>query len=195
MVDLLTDFVFLSNDSKDNVRLCAVEAPPTIFSQEHEDDNSSYQQILDVLALPWTEGNYVDLGIVTENHCAYKLIKQEQKQKMIAMGRKELREFLNISNATVKPFRAQIRGECDPLTKLRTIFSYRVLYNVLYNDSLYFPKYLGATEIKKLYEDRSTESTRPITSMVGKISIYNYMWITENVLPIITNLTAPSPAV
>jgi hypothetical protein len=53
---------------------------------------------------------------VTENHWAYKLIKQEQKQKMIAMGRKELREFLNISNATVKPFRAQIRGECDPLT-------------------------------------------------------------------------------
>jgi len=33
---------------------------------------------------------------------------------MIAMGRKELREFLNISNSTVKPFRAQIRGEGDP---------------------------------------------------------------------------------
>jgi hypothetical protein len=114
MVDLLTDFIFLSNDSKDNVRLCAIEAPPTIFSQEHEDDNISYRQILDALALPWTEGNYVDLGIVTENHWAYKLIKQEQKQKMIAMGRKELREFLNISNSTVKPFRAQIRGEGDP---------------------------------------------------------------------------------
>jgi hypothetical protein len=68
MVDLLTDFVFLSNDSKDNVRLCAVEAPPKIFSQEHEGDNSSYRQILDALALPWAEGNYVDLGIVTENH-------------------------------------------------------------------------------------------------------------------------------
>ena len=114
MVDLLTDFIFLSNDSKDNVRLCAIEAPPTIFSQEHEDDNISYRQILDALALPWTEGNYVDLGIVTENHWAYKLIKQEQKQKMIAMGRKELREFLNISNSTVKPFRAQIIGEGDP---------------------------------------------------------------------------------
>ena len=79
IVDLLTDFVFLSNDSKDNVRLYAVEAPPTIFSQEHEDDNNSYRQILDALALPWTEGNYVDLGIVTENHWPYKLIKQEQK--------------------------------------------------------------------------------------------------------------------
>jgi hypothetical protein len=53
----------------------------------------------------------VDLGIVTENHWAYKLIKQEQKQKMIAMGRNELRVFLNISNPTVKPFRDQIRGK------------------------------------------------------------------------------------
>ena len=69
---------------------------------------------MNALALPWTEGNYVDLGIVAENHWAYKLIKQEQKQKMIAMGRKELREFLNISNSTVKPFMTQIRGEGDP---------------------------------------------------------------------------------
>lgn len=81
MVDLLTDLVFLSNGSKDNVQLCAVETPPTIFSQEYGDDNSSYQQVLDALALLWTEGNYVDLGIVTENHWAYKLIKQEQEQE------------------------------------------------------------------------------------------------------------------
>ena len=99
MVDLLTDLVFLSNGSKDNVQLCAVETPPTI---------------LDALALLWTEGNYVDLGIVTENHWAYKLIKQEQKQKMIAMGMHELRVFLNILNSTVKPFRGQMRGEGDP---------------------------------------------------------------------------------
>jgi hypothetical protein len=66
---------------------------------------------LDALAPPCIEGNYVDLGIVTENHWAYKLIKQEQKQKMIAMGRNELRVFLNISNPTVKPFRDQIRGK------------------------------------------------------------------------------------
>jgi hypothetical protein len=114
MVDLLTDLVFLSNGSIDNVRLCVVEDPPTMFSQEHGDDNSSYQQVLDVLALPCTEGNYVDLSIVTENHWAYKLIKQEQKQKIIAMGRNELRVFLNISNSTAKPFRDQIRGEGDP---------------------------------------------------------------------------------
>ena len=114
MVDLLTDLVFLSNGSKDNVQLCAVETPPTIFSQEYGDYNSSYQQVLDALALLWTEGNYVDLGIVTENHWAYKLIKQEQKQKMIAMGMHELRVFLNILNSTVKPFRGQMRGEGDP---------------------------------------------------------------------------------
>jgi hypothetical protein len=114
MVDLLTDLVFLSNGSIDNVWLCVVEDPLTMFSQEHGDDNSSYQQVLDVLALPCTEGNYVDLSIVTENHWAYKLIKQEQKQKIIAMGRNELRVFLNISNSTAKPFRDQIRGEGDP---------------------------------------------------------------------------------
>jgi hypothetical protein len=89
------------------------------------------------LALLWTEGNYAELGIVTENHWTYKLIKQEQKQKMIAMGRHKVRVFLNISNSTVKPFIGQMRGESDPANITTHHFSYRVLYNVLYNNSLY----------------------------------------------------------
>jgi hypothetical protein len=42
---------------------------------------------LEALALLWTEGNYVELGIVTENHWAYKLIKQEQEQKNDSHGK------------------------------------------------------------------------------------------------------------
>ena len=72
---------------KDNVQLCAVETPPTIFSQEYGDDNNSYQQVLDALALLWTEGNYVDLGIVTENHWACNSDKTRTKTKNDSHGK------------------------------------------------------------------------------------------------------------
>jgi hypothetical protein len=39
------------------------------------------RQVLDALALPCTEGNYVDLSIVTENHWAYKLINKNKNKK------------------------------------------------------------------------------------------------------------------
>jgi hypothetical protein len=71
---LLTEVVCLWA-GKENIGLYALEVSPNIFSQEFRDNNTNISQRLDMLASPWIEGNYVDLGYIKNDHWASKLIK------------------------------------------------------------------------------------------------------------------------
>ena len=105
---LLTETVYLWA-GKENIGLYALEVSPNIFSQEFRDNNTNISQILDMLASPWIERNYVDLGYIKNDHWAVKLIKQ--KDKILIINKDELREFLNTSNSTLRAFKAEVQED------------------------------------------------------------------------------------
>jgi hypothetical protein len=119
LLGLLTERVS-SWIGKGEVCLCAVEAPPKLFSEEFGRNSTNNSHSLTELIFPWTEGNYVDLGYVRKEHWAYRLIKREENKKM-KISKNQLREFLNITNSTIKAFKAHME-EDDVATRYFHLF-------------------------------------------------------------------------
>jgi hypothetical protein len=112
LADIIHQWVGLDKD----VYLSSIEVPTHIFRSEYSKEKNNNKNISDKVeeikskySKPWIEGSYIKLGMLDNNHWAYRAL-NENEDKGTATDNNELLDFLNHAKSTLAPFQAEVGG-------------------------------------------------------------------------------------